>query len=47
MNELINNVVEMEYTHNTLEIELINVETVQRGLMGIQPYEGVEPIADD
>lgn len=51
MNEIIvesvNNVVEKEHTHNTLEFELINVETIQRGLMGIQPYEGVEPIADD
>ena len=48
MNELIvesvNNVVEKEHAHNTLEFELINVETIQYGLMGLQAYEGVEPI---
>lgn len=40
----IENTVELERNKTEVRIGLISVETVQYGLMGMQPYEGVEPI---
>ena len=42
--EQIRNEVNLVAHQNTVQIKLVPVETVQYGLMGIQPYEGVEVI---
>ncbi len=43
----INNTVDVTPINNTVETRLILVETVNRGLMGIQQQEGVEAIVDN
>lgn len=40
------NTVEIETDVNTVDVELIPVETIQYGFMGLQSYEGVESVVD-
>jgi len=41
------NTVDIKLINTTVVVRPIPVETVQYGLMGIQPYEGVEVDADN
>ncbi|MBT2215829.1 hypothetical protein KK120_08705 [Virgibacillus dakarensis] len=41
------NTVDIKQINNTVEAQLVPVNTVQYGLMGMQTYEGVEPIVDN
>lgn len=41
-----NNTVDIRLVNNTVETKLIPVETIQYGFMGLQTYEGVEPVED-
>lgn len=40
------NTVEVTTVNNNVEVKLVAMETIQYGLMGLQTYEGVEPIDD-
>lgn len=41
------NTVDVKIINNTVDVKLIPVETVQKGFMGLQTYEGVEPVDED
>lgn len=41
------NKVKLKPINNKVELKLIDVKTVNYGFMGLQQYEGVEPIATD
>lgn len=40
------NTVEVTTVNNNVLVRLVAMETIQYGLMGLQAYEGVEPIDD-
>jgi len=46
VDQIVNKAILMS-AHNTLDIRLIDVETVGYGFAGLQSYEGVEPIGSD
>lgn len=41
------NIAQLKLVKNSVELKLVDVQTVNYGFIGMQQYEGVEPIATD